>query len=110
MRQSRPIGISLLVSALITNPACHDIEEPLVPDPLNANVQATFDASVQFLNLEGGCWAITPSPNVYYQPLSLPPEFRHDGMKVRVEAKRRDDYGSVCMFGPVVELLSIRSR
>lgn len=82
-------------------------------DPLKSNLRATFDASIRFVSLEGGCWTIAPSPpneQVNYLPLNLPEEFRQDGLKVRVEVKRRDDYGSVCMLGPVVEILSIRAR
>ena len=40
--------------------------------------------------LEGGCW--------------------QDGLQVQADLLRRADYGSVCMLGPVVEILSIRPR
>ena len=79
-------------------------------DPLKSNTHAVVNASIEFLNLEGGCWTIAPSEHVHYLPLNLPDQFRRDGLKVQVELLRRDDYGSVCMVGPVVQILSIRSR
>jgi hypothetical protein len=81
-------------------------------DPLK-NMQAPFDASIQFVSVEGGCWTITPSPpnpQVNYLPLNLPEEFSEDGLEVRVAIRVREDYGSVCMLGPVVEILSISER
>jgi len=79
-------------------------------DPLKSETHATVNATVEFLNLEGGCWTIAPSEHVYYLPLNLPDQFRQDGLKVRVELLRRDDYGSVCMVGSVVQILSIHAR
>jgi hypothetical protein len=76
-------------------------------EPLESSKRAVVDASVEFLNLEGGCWTIERE-QVHYLPLNLPEEFRHDGLRVRVELLRRDDYGSTCQVGPVVEVLSIR--
>jgi len=66
------------------------------------------EATVQFLDLEGGCWTITPDQRVHYLPLNLPAEFKRDGLRVQVDFVRRDDYGSVCQVGPVVEIRSIR--
>ncbi len=82
----------------------------LPTDPLKSQTHALVNATVEFLNLEGGCWTISQSEQVYYLPLNLPDQFRRDGLKVRVELLRRDDYGSVCMVGPVVQILSIQSR
>ncbi len=79
-------------------------------DPLKSDTHAVVNATVEFLNLEGGCWTIAPSEQLYYLPLNLPDQFRQDGLKVQAEVLRRDDYGSYCMVGPVVEILSIRSR
>jgi hypothetical protein len=67
------------------------------------------NASIQFLNLEGGCWAIEVA-NKSYQPLNLPPEFRRDGLLVRVAFRERKDRVSICMIGPIVEILSIERR
>jgi hypothetical protein len=78
-------------------------------DPLQSNTHAVVNASVRFLNLEGGCWTLEPAPGVHYLPLNLPEQFRRDGLNVQADLLRRDDYASICMVGPVVEILSIRS-
>ncbi len=78
-------------------------------DPLQSNTHAVVSASVRFLNLEGGCWTLEPSAGVHYLPLNLPEQFRRDGLKVQADLLRRDDYDSICMVGPVVEILSIRA-
>ena len=79
-------------------------------EPLESTTHAIVDASVEFLNVEGGCWTIEVREHVHYLPLDLPEEFRRDGLRVRAELLRRDDYYSTCMVGPVVEVLSIRRR
>jgi hypothetical protein len=100
------LGLTLLLVA--ASGACHQPAGP--SDPLASNTRATVTASIAFLNLEGGCWTIEMSPNVHYLPLNLPDEFRRDGLKVQADLRRRDDYGSFCMVGPVVEILSIHAR
>ena len=67
------------------------------------------NASIRFLNLEGGCWTLAVE-RTHYLPLNLPAEFKQDGLPVRVEFRERRDYGSVCQVGPVVEILSIHAR
>lgn len=79
-------------------------------DPLRSNPRAVVNATVRFQSIEGGCWTLHLSQNVSYLPLNLPEQFRQDGLQVQVDLLRRDDHGSVCMIGPVVEILSIRSR
>jgi len=78
-------------------------------DPLQSNTHAVVNASVRFLNLEGGCWTLEPSAGVHYLPLNLPEQFRRDGLKVQADLLHRDDYDSICMVGPVVEIPSIRA-
>jgi len=78
-------------------------------DPLQSSTHAVVNASVRFLNLEGGCWTLEPTPGVHYLPLNLPEQFRRDGLKVQADLLRRDDYYSICMVGPVVQILSIHA-
>ena len=96
----------LLLLASLVSVACASV--PV--EPLESRKHAVVDAAVEFLNVEGGCWTIEVSEHVHYLPLNLPQEFRQDGLRVRAEILRRDDYGSTCMVGPVVEVLSIRRR
>ena len=79
------------------------------PEPLGAFTALPVNASVRFLNLEGGCWTIAVAEQ-HYLPLNLPADYKRDGLEVRVEFRQRDDYGSICMVGPVVEILAIQAR
>jgi hypothetical protein len=96
----------VLLLALLVALACASV--PV--EPFESSKRAVVDASVEFLNVEGGCWTIEVGEHVHYLPLNLPEEFRSDGLKIRTELLRRDDYGSTCMVGPVVEVISIRRR
>ena len=62
--------------------------------------------TVQYLDLEGGCWVIKSSGE-RYEPLSLPSEFREDGLRLRFEARPAEDVASICMVGPIIELVEI---
>ena len=68
------------------------------------------NATVRFVNLEGGCWSITPDERVHYLPLNLATEFKRDGLEVRVDFVQRNDYVSVCQVGPVIQIRSISTR
>jgi hypothetical protein len=106
MRARTPTAALFLCAiVLAASLACHE-----ATDPLQSDKYATVDASIAFLNLEGGCWTIELSPTVHYLPLHLPDEFRRDGLKIRADLFRRDDYASFCMVGPVVQILSIHAR
>jgi PKD repeat protein len=81
----------------------------LVYDPTEQEAPGV-NATVRFLNLEGGCWTITPDERVHYLPLNLAPQFKRDGLKVRVDFAQRNDYASTCMVGPVIQIHSITER
>ena len=100
----RLVGFALLLAT--TALACRDapVSSPsLLPGP-------GVNATVRFLNLEGGCWTITPDERTHYLPLNLPAEFKRDGLPVRVDFVRRDDYGSICQVGPVIQIRAIETR
>lgn len=98
-------AFTIIASALIS--AC---VASAPTDPLRSNPRAVVNAIVQFQGIEGGCWTLHVSQSVNYLPLNLSDQFRQDGLQVQVDLLRRDDHGSICMRGPVVEILSIRSR
>ena|GEM_PF-7042118 len=82
----------------------------MVGTPINI---CNFDAdqtqnivgTLRYLQLEGGCWVID-SGSKSYVPLSKDPSFFRDGAKVKVAGMVRDDMLSICMSGPVVEVVS----
>jgi hypothetical protein len=75
----------------------------------------SITGTVQYLQLEGGFWAIegratdTASTETY-EPINLPESFEQNGLSVSVRAKQRNDLGSYRMVGPVIEIRSIEPR
>jgi hypothetical protein len=75
----------------------------------------TITGTVQYVQLEGGFWAIegrsadTASTETY-EPINLPESFERSGLRVGVRAKQRNDLGSYRMVGPVIEIRSIEPR
>ncbi len=66
---------------------------------------------VDYMNLEGGLWAIRGEDGVTYEPLGgLGNAFRRSGLRVEFEGRVREDVGSIHMVGPIVEILTIRAR
>jgi hypothetical protein len=66
--------------------------------------------TVEFISLEGGFYAIRTADGKTYDPINLPQEYHHQGMRVRVKARMRGDVASVHMAGPIIEILSIEKR
>jgi hypothetical protein len=73
------------------------------PDPQ----QFSLEATVRFVDLEGGCWTLVANETTRYEPIELAEEFRVDGLRVRVTLRHRLDMGSVCMVAPLAEVISI---
>lgn len=77
--------------------------------PLASNQVLGADATVRFVDLEGGCWALVTAAGKY-EPAGLPQEFRKDGLAVHVVMRGAPDMGSICQIAPIVRLDSIRVR
>ncbi|HJS42847.1 MAG TPA: PKD domain-containing protein [Gemmatimonadales bacterium] len=90
--------------ASLSSPSPVRIYDPTGPDTPGVN------ATVRFLNLEGGCWTIAQDESTHYLPLNLAPHFKRDGLTVRVDFVHRNDYVSACMVGPTIEIRSISER
>ena len=70
-----------------------------------------IDATVRFVNVEGGCWSLVTSPeHKAYQPVDLPASFRIDSLAVRVVLRDAPDMASICMIGPLVHVDAISAR
>lgn len=94
--------LPLLLSGLLFVVACSD--------PFASTSEFTIDATVQLIPLEGGCWAIKPNDQTTFEPMSLPSVFQRNGLQVTATLRRRHDMASICMIGPIVEVLDIRTR
>ena len=90
------------VTASTGAPDC-TVFEPSAPETI------CVTGTVHYYTLEGGFWAIRGDDNITYDPLgALPNDFRHEGLRVRLEARIRSDVLSFHMAGPIVEILDIR--
>lgn len=99
MRVRSAFALFLLVAALT---ACRQAVAPDDPNMVRVN------GTVRFMSFEGGFWAVRGDDNVTYDPIDgLAPAFQTEGLRVRLEAKRRNDMASVHMAGPIVEIISI---
>ena len=74
--------------------------------PAPGQVLAT-DATIRYVGVEGGCWAIDLDSGQRYEPVNLAVDFRKDGLRVHVELRAAPDMVSTCMLGPLVTVESI---
>ncbi len=95
LRRHRAIAVLILVSLSCGTAACSATGPDL--DTVG---------TVRFHDIEGGCWTIEVEEEGY-EPITLPEEFKTDGLQVHFEANFRDDMASVCMVGRLIEVLEI---
>lgn len=90
---------------------CRDMDSqpPENAAPLHPGQVLAANATVRFRPVEGGCWALETSEG-QYEPLSLPPAFKVDGLAVYVVVHGPAAAASICMIAPLVVLDSIRAR
>jgi hypothetical protein len=102
--------LGILAGVLVSSSlAC--ARDELAPSgrPLASNQVLATDATVRYVDLEGGCWALEAALGKY-EPVGLPPEFRKDGLAVHVVMRGAPDMMSICQMAPIVRLDSIRVR
>jgi hypothetical protein len=78
---------------------------PLMPGQIVAT-----QATVRFIDLEGGCWVIETGSGRRYQPVNLASGLRTDGLEVNVVMRDAPGVASLCQVGPLVTLDSISPR
>lgn len=89
--------------------------EPNVPSPTEIPAVLPADAfeitgTVSHKNFEGGFFAIDADDGKRYDPISLPEQFRKDGLKVKVTARLKPNAVSFHMYGSIIEILDITTR
>ncbi len=77
-------------------------------DPTGPGTVALI-ATVEFQAVEGGCWSLLASDGTRYEPLALAEPFRVRGLEVEATVRRRNDVGTICQVGQVVEVVEIRA-
>lgn len=84
-------------------------EAPVVPGNPALSGPESANATVRFVNLEGGCWALEVR-GVRYEPVGLPANLLQDGLEIRVWFRAAPDLASYCMIAPLVRVDSARAR
>lgn len=105
LRKSFKLPISMILAGLgifiIGAPACRSTVEPdmfrLYP----------YLGTVVFVDIEGGFYGILGEQERRFDPINLPAEFRHDGLRVRFDYKPRPDLVSFRMWGEIIEIVRI---
>lgn len=76
--------------------------------PSANNAAFVIEGTVRFLNVEGGCWGLQTDSATYEPVGGFPEGFRQDPLAVRATV-RGVDGASICMIGPLVEIVTIES-
>jgi inhibitor of cysteine peptidase len=63
--------------------------------------------TVKFVDLEGGFYGIVGDDGQNYDPMNLDQTYQEDGLRVRFQAKIRQDMASIHMWGKIIELTRI---
>jgi len=94
-----------------TTPPAEEATPP--PAPMDTSSMAppagemTIEGVVTKVPVEGGCWVIKTADGTQYEPTVLVEDLRVEGEKVRAVVVPRPNMTSVCMVGPMVEIVRI---
>ena len=101
--------LSLLLPLVLLG--CGRAEPTLVgPGPsLVPGQTVAFNATVRFVPVEGGCWALD-TPTGSYEPLALPAAYKTDGLRVFVVLQGPVAAFSICQIAPLAVVDTIRTR
>ena len=108
--KARFVGMVLVLVAM-SSQSCNreDVVAPLGPSgpPLRVDQVLATNATIRFVDMEGGCWALVTIAGKY-EPVGLPVEFRKDNLAVYAVVHGANNVGSVCQMAPLVTIDSIR--
>jgi hypothetical protein len=65
------------------------------------------DATVQYLTIEGGFWALRGDDGVTYDPRTFPPDYRKMGLRVHASLNRLEDITGIHQVGPIVDVVQL---
>ena len=83
------------------------IEIPTSTPPAQKISDISGKGTVKFLDLEGGFYGIISDNGENYDPINLGKEFQVDGLRVRFDAKKRENLTSFHMWGTIIEIINI---
>lgn len=101
--------ISGTVSVLPESAVCGEIRAGVNgrTAPEMQSKEITVIGTVVFVKLEGGFWGIRGDDGQRYDPSNLGKEFRKEGLRIKLQARLRNDVVSFRMWGKVIEVLSV---
>jgi len=73
----------------------------------NIEEQSVMTGTVEFLDLEGGCWVIRTDEGKALSPIDLPRLFQRQGLRVSFTATPEPGIITTCMAGEPVRILTI---
>lgn len=65
--------------------------------------------TVKYIDLEGGFYGIVGDDSQNYDPMNLDQTYQEDGLRVRFQAKIRQDIASIYMWGTIIEITKIET-
>lgn len=83
-------------------------ESDHISNPQKGTIKIT--GTIVYKNLEGGFFVIKGNDGRIYDPINLPEPLKKDGLKVKVNAKLREDLGSIHMVGDIIEIVSVSAE
>jgi hypothetical protein len=102
----RVLHIAVIVLAMLSA-AC--ASSPTAPDLPPGAIQ--INGTVRYFTLEGGFWAVRGDDGITYDPMNgLAADYQRENLRVTLIARIRNDMGGIHMVGPIVEVLSIKTR
>lgn len=66
-------------------------------------------ATVRFIPIEGGFYALRGDDSVTYDPTNLHKDFQVDGLRVQSRVQVRSDLVGIHAVGPIVDVIQIRT-
>jgi len=66
-------------------------------------------ATIRFIPIEGGFYALRGDDSVTYDPTNLPKLFQVDGLRVESRVQVRNDLVGIHAVGPIVDVLQIKT-
>ena len=97
------IVLSLAITSGMLGCASQEEAPPAADDAV-----FVIEGDVRFIDLEGGCWGPRTDSATYEPVGGFPEGFRQDQLAVRATV-RSVDGASICMIGPLVEIVTIES-
>jgi hypothetical protein len=94
-RWSRGAAVALALVAVAITSGCRE-DDPGESVVLTGTLQ---DSGL-------GCWVLKSGTDTY-ELMNLPDKYRKAGLAATVKGKPRPDMASICMVGPIVEILQI---